>query len=365
MPNARKDSKKSVKANGVKLYYTDGEYFNTSNLLSTTTISNDGYATFSNIHFDMKAGNVYLWITCDIADDVNHDLKNNIIDFMLEANSIDIGGAKYPSSDMNPSGQRLVCESIFFDDFENATKSNSIWTIESEFERGNALGLGGQGGNPDPSYAHSGSFILGTDLTGIGAFAGDYETGIDADSYTATTKAFDCHYYKDISLLYYRWLNVAGMDIASIGISTDGGLTWKNAWSSSSIMLDKEWSFQSTNLSKIADRSSNVKIRFSLGPTSSGLNYSGWNIDDVALVGTFVYYDLAVTDIVTPRTDCGYTTESPITIKIKNIGYNDVTTPFIASYSIVSFTSSRCILAALNSSSAFETSLRRPSNLRT
>ena len=135
---------------------------------------------------------------------------------------------------------------------------------------------------------------------------------------------FDCYYYKDISLMFYRWLNVSNSDTAAVGISLDGGATWNNIWASSSSIQEKDWSFQYLNLNKVADRNPNVKIRFTLGPTRSGLAYSGWNIDDVALVGTYIYKDAALTEILTPNTGCGLGTEDPITIRIKNVGYNDI-----------------------------------------
>lgn len=329
----------SVKTNGVKLYYTGDEYFTTTNLLATSSVDADGYVSFNNINYELNAGVEYLWVACDIKKDVNHDMRNNIVDFMVEANSLTVGGRTYPSTDLDPAGARVICESIFFDDFEDPIKSDTSWTLEPEFERGEALGLGAgqehQGGNADPSYAHSGNFIMGTDLTGSGEFSGSYEMNLAADQYSAITRTFDCYYYKDISLQFYRWLNIAGMDIASIKVSNDDGETWNDLWSNNRvIVLDKEWTFQNLNLNKMADRNQKVKLKFSLGPTVSSLSYSGWNIDDVALIGTFVYYDAAITDILTPHTDCGFSSQEPISIKIKNVGYNDIETPFVVSYSI-------------------------------
>ena len=324
---------RAVTTNGIKLYYTNNETFNTNNLISTASISGNKIR-FQNINFDIPNGNAYLWITCDIKDDNNHELRNNIIDIKLEANSIKIGDLTYPTSEFNPIGHRLINESIFFDDFENPT---DIWTLVPEFEIAEAcdLSLAYPDYTPttrNPINAHSGINMMGTDITGIGASIGQYETNIGKNAYTATTKTFNCRYYKDISLTFYRCLNIQPADTVTIDVSTDGGQSWTNVWTSSFI-YEKQWSFQNINLSRYADHKEDVKLRFGLGPTNSGLTGSGWNIDDVALIGTFIYYDLAIDSIPYPTDGCGYTSQEPITVIIRNIGYNNIETPFPVSYS--------------------------------
>ncbi|MBO7432423.1 MAG: T9SS type A sorting domain-containing protein [Salinivirgaceae bacterium] len=342
----------SIKENGMKLFYTQNEEFRTNRLLATTSIDNNGKATFSNINFDLPLGNAYLWITCNIKDeDGEHRLKNNKIEFKIEPNAINIGNSTYPINELpekEKQGQgRLVNESIFFDNFELASFSNENWTFEGEFERAEALGKGGDnGGNSDPDYARSGNFIIGTDVTGIGSddhSQGNYEKDIDNRAYTATTKNFTTSaysdlawfkYYKDINILYYRWLNCNTGDSAFVSYSLNGGTTWSDAWRTTAIMQESNWNFQKLNISKYADKKESIKLQVSLGPTPSQLQYSGWNIDDFALVGTFVYADAAITEITAPNNGCGFSTKESVSIKIKNAGFNDITIPFTVSYSI-------------------------------
>ena len=335
----------AIKANGIKLYYTENEIFTTDNLLATTSVSN-GKATFSNIHFDMPAGYNYLWIACDINDDNEHRFRNVKVDMKIEANSINIGGLKYPASALDPAGDRTINESIFVDDFENASHTNTQWPVwEGEFERAqtqkddNPAYVAGNshGGNANPTYPHGGgNWIIGTDITGKGENPGGIETGVKSDECYVETKPFDCYYYKGISLIFYRWLNICDLDTAYVSISTDEGATWENVWASTSTILNKSWTYQNLDLKNVADRTPNIKLRFALGSADREQNmlaYSGWNIDDVALVGTFVYMDAAVTDILYPKTDCGLDKVKPV-IKIKNAGFNKIETPFTASYSI-------------------------------
>ena len=318
----------AVKENGMKLFYTATESFNPDTPLDTTSIVN-GKATFSGFDRTLPTGSSYLWITCDIKEDHEHRFRNNIVDFKIEANDIDISGLTYPTTALSPNGNRIIAESLFIDNFDVKAHSDTIWTFGGEFERAEGKlpngPLGGtSGGNPNPADAHSGAYMIGTDITGLGELKGNYEKNIGSNEYYAVSKTFNCYYYKDISLMFYRWLNVSNSDTAAVGISLDGGATWNNIWASSSSIQEKDWSFQYLNLNKIADRNPNVKMRFTLGPTRSGLSYSGWNIDDVALVGTYIYKDAALAEILTPNTGCGLGTEEPITIRIKNVGFNDI-----------------------------------------
>lgn len=335
----------AIKANGIKLYYTESEIFTTDNLLATTSVAN-GKATFSNIHFDMPAGYNYLWIACDIDDDNEHRFRNVKVDMRIEPESINIGGLKYPASVLDPAGDRTINESIFVDDFENATRTNNQWPFwEGEFERAQTLkednpayvAGNSHGGNTNPTYPHGGgNWIIGTDITGNGDNPGGIETGVGSKECYVETKPFDCYYYKGISLIFYRWLNICDLDTAYVSISTDEGTTWENVWTSTSTILNKSWTYQNLDLKNVADRTPSIKLRFALGSADREQNmlaYSGWNIDDVALVGTFVYMDAAVTDIVYPVSDCGLDMVKPI-IKIKNAGFNKIETPFTAEYSI-------------------------------
>jgi len=335
---ALEQASQSIPENGMKLFYTQSEEFRTNNLLATASITN-GKAKFSNINFDLPLGNAYLWIACDIKDeDGEHRLKNNIIDIKIEPNAINIGEATYPSDELSPSGERIVNESIFFDDFEDETMTNNNWTFTGEFEHAEVQGKGGgNGGNPDPDYARSGYHIIGTDITGQGTEGnsfGNYEKNIGSRAYTATTNIFNGYYYKDINILFYRWLNCNTGDSAFVSYSLNGGSTWTDAWRTTAIMQESSWSFQKLNISKFADRNDSINLQVSLGPTPSQLQYSGWNIDDFALVGTFVYADAAIESIIAPNDGCGLSDSEDIIIKIKNAGYNDIEIPFNVSYSI-------------------------------
>ena len=68
----------------VKLYYTEENVFkiepNNQNLLSSASIVDDK-AIFNNINLDLQPGYSYIWLTCDIKNDIEHRFRNKIIDF--------------------------------------------------------------------------------------------------------------------------------------------------------------------------------------------------------------------------------------------------------------------------------------------
>jgi hypothetical protein len=307
-----------VAPNGVKLYHTTTEYFTNTTPIGTPQSFVGGKAIFNNINHELPFGNSYVWVTYDIPEDTQHEFKNVKVDAKIEANSIKVNNALFPLSELSPSGYRLINESIFFDDFE----SDKGWSIVEEFQRATPIGEGGFYQNPDPTYAKSGVTVLGTDLTGLGAHHGDYEPGLSPNQYQALTPTFDCSYFKELNIQYYRWLNVNFGDTAGIDYSLDGGLTWTRFWQSSGLIAESEWSFKQLSLSNLIDRSPSVTLRFILGPTGASQYLSGWNIDNFALTGTFVNEDIGVSQVLDLSSGCGHVAPEPLKVVVNNYGYD-------------------------------------------
>jgi len=120
----------------------------------------------------------------------------------------------------------------------------SGWNIDDvyltgEFEVDTPDGMGGTPGNPNPPQAFSGVKILGTDVTGLGAFPYHYEPGLsEATSYRATSPTIDVKYYKNLNLFYKRYFNIEVWDQSSIQVSTDNGSTWNTFWQNSTYLSD-------------------------------------------------------------------------------------------------------------------------------
>lgn len=145
-----------------------------------------------------------------------------------------------------------------------------------DWEWGTPTGSGGANGNPDPTSGHTGSNVMGYDLSG------DYKK-INSTEWV-TTAAIDCTEKSNVTLRFYRWLNVQGpiYDHAYIEISNDG-TAWNSIWENSAEITDSTWKLQDFDVSAFADNQATVYIRWGMGATDARWHYSGWNIDDVML----------------------------------------------------------------------------------
>lgn len=176
--------------------------------------------------------------------------------------------------------------SIFKDGFE----TDKGWILTGEFERDIPQGLGGGPGinnNPDPTTAYAGMNVLGVDLTGLGAFPGNYEPNIGLQAYQAISPVINCTGITDVSFNFQRWLGVQNFnqDEAHIDMSIDGGATWINLWAHTFGISETEWSYHEFNVSAYADDQPDVRIRFTMGPTNQNQGYCGWNIDEFEVKG--------------------------------------------------------------------------------
>ncbi|MCD4820412.1 MAG: hypothetical protein K8S23_17165 [Candidatus Cloacimonetes bacterium] len=255
------------------------------------TILNSGGAAVSNIQTVLSSIDTYLTINDDtdnllyLASGANSNINFNV----TSSASTPIGHMFICTVDFSADLGYITAEgfvlasAIFKDNFE----SDTGWTLSGEFQRGNPGGLGGSShGNHDPSSAFSGTKVLGTDLTGLGSTNGDYEATIGDRAYQAISPAFDCTNYSNVSLEFQRWLNVERNLYDHAYIDVYNGSSWNNVWQNSSITIEENsWTLQTIDISAYADGNNNVKIRFCLGSTDTGWEYSGWNIDDIVISG--------------------------------------------------------------------------------
>ncbi|KPK83441.1 MAG: hypothetical protein AMS27_12850 [Bacteroides sp. SM23_62_1] len=307
-------SDNDIPANGVKLFYKYASKNFYAAVPYDTVSFSSGAAHFSGLNLSLPTGNTSLWITCDIKEEAVH---GNHIDLLVDADDININGNTYPSSAISPAGERIIREAVFFDDFS----TDMGWTFSGDFERNRPHGYGGNFiGNPDPEYAAGDTMIIGNDLTGLGFIEGDYEPNVARYVNLATSPSSDLFYYNDVKLSFLRWLNVENSDTASVEMSTDGGSSWIEVWSNNnSVFTDNDWKFFSLNLSE-AHRQSNVMLRINLGPTNANNHFSGWNIENLAITGNYVEYDVSPTALLSPGNGCGHSSTETVSIKVRNFG---------------------------------------------
>ena len=175
----------------------------------------------------------------------------------------------------------LPITELFYDGFE----TDKSWTLAGEFERAIPTGLGGEHGNADPASAHAGSYVLGTDLTGLGSYPGDYENSLADRELYAISPTIDCSNASNVTLDFTRFLNVESPSYDHAYIDVYDGSNWVEIWTNSAAVNDSQWSTIHFDISEYADGNSNLQIRFSIGPTDSSWQFSGWNIDEFLVQG--------------------------------------------------------------------------------
>jgi hypothetical protein len=307
-----------VPEKGIRIYFSTTNYFSNENPVGDSLKFENGKAIFTDLGINLPFGYSYLWITYNVPVDTTHTLNGLKLDAKVSKDNIIVNGLKYPFADLNPSGTRTINESVVFDDFEDTDS----WTLVEEFEIDQPSGIGGAFGTPDPEYAQNGNKVLGTDLTGKGLVHGDYENDLMDNHCTATIEAFSCKYFKDVSLQFYRWLNVENSDSAKIQIDLNNSGNWNTVWHNTSLINDSKWSQKAYSLENTADRTDQVALRYVVGPTNNTWTFSGWNVDDFAVTGTFIHTDAGVIAWVLPDAGCGHIAPEPITVTLKNFGYD-------------------------------------------
>lgn len=161
------------------------------------------------------------------------------------------------------------------------------WSASGEWQWGVPAGQGGVlHGNPDPTSGHTGSKVYGINLNG------NYSTTVGGPYYLKT-QAIDCMWFTDVHLRLYRWLNsdYQGFVYATIEVSNDDS-TWELVWENGGppAVTDSSWQLMDYDISSVADGQATVYIRWGHRVASDvAYPYSGWNIDDVEIVGVYQY----------------------------------------------------------------------------
>ncbi len=161
------------------------------------------------------------------------------------------------------------------DDFENG---GADWTLQGEWEVGPPQGLGGSTGVDDPAAAYNNGAILGHDLSGQGAFPGDYEP---ASNEIARSPTLDGSGWTNTTLIYHRQLNTGNGDNASLWLHTDG-VSRPLFLTLGDPVSESDYQVVNVDISTFADGASTVYLEFRQTADVSG-NHSGWNVDDVIL----------------------------------------------------------------------------------
>lgn len=147
------------------------------------------------------------------------------------------------------------------------------WTRDSGWAFGVPQGFEG-----DPDSGFVGQNVYGYNLNGA------YENAMAEKA--LRTRAINCSGRDNVHLRFMRWIGVENntYDEASVQVSTNGS-NWTTVWENPDYVLqDTEWTEVVFDISSIADNQSTVYVKWVMGATDLSVTYSGWNIDDIALM---------------------------------------------------------------------------------
>jgi hypothetical protein len=159
------------------------------------------------------------------------------------------------------------------------------WSRTGEWAFGQPSGQGGAShGFPDPTSGFTGSNVFGINLNG------DYSLAVGTNY--LTTAPMDLSRYTNVTLQFKRWLNTDWPPYVTQSIEvSSNGINWSTVWTNVAgvTLADSAWTNVSYNISALADARTNVMIRWGhrVGQTGA-YAFSGWNIDDVEILGTQV-----------------------------------------------------------------------------
>jgi hypothetical protein len=197
------------------------------------------------------------------AGDLNGDCIVNMVDFAIMAQN--------------------WLEKGYVRSFFSPLDASPGWITEGQWAFGLPTGAGGnEHGNPDPTHGYTGTHVYGVNLNG------DYTTAVGGP-YCLTAGPFDCNKFHDIKLRFARWLNTDEPDYVTskIEVSNDG-VNWHTLWENASAITDSNWQIVEYDASETADNKKTVYFRWSYEILDHrAYPYSGWNIDDIELLGKF------------------------------------------------------------------------------
>ncbi|TCO87341.1 Kelch motif protein [Chthoniobacter flavus] len=165
--------------------------------------------------------------------------------------------------------------------YTNTIDTDPGWSRQGEWAWGTPTGGGGANGTHDPTSGATGAKVLGVNLSG------DYSLTPGGPFYL-TAGPFNLTGNAATRLRFARWLNtdVQPNAFATVDISKDG-TNWTNVWNNgTSAVTDSSWQTVQYDISSVADNQSTVYVRWGYQIASGALAYSGWNIDDVKILGT-------------------------------------------------------------------------------
>jgi hypothetical protein len=168
------------------------------------------------------------------------------------------------------------------------------WARSGEWAYGTPQGGGGLAaggaGYADPRVAATGTKVLGVNLSG------NHSVAVTGPDYV-TLGPVNLSTLRNTRLRFRQWLNMQPLTFANatIEISTNG-TTWQTLFATGySGAADDAWRRMEYEIGPVADQQAAVYVRWGHQTLASPTAYSGWNLDDIEILGEPVGAALSLT----------------------------------------------------------------------
>ena len=250
----------------------------------TLTLSNDGASAL-----DWSADPHADWLSASPASGTLAPGANVVVTLTVQAaeeaagfHSTNVVFTNTGTGFNQPVGVRLYVTPPPVQEF--ALDSNPGWSAQGEWEFGIPSGGGGSSGggagNADPTAGATGSNVFGVNL------AGNVSASTGGPHYL-TMGPVNLSVHRKTRLQFQRWLNTNSLTNTRVTVEVSAnGTDWREVFvNPGTAITDSAWTLMDYDISDIADRQSAVWVRWGYQNLSATTAYSGWNIDDVRILG--------------------------------------------------------------------------------
>jgi len=204
------------------------------------------------------------------------------VEWYLEATDSTLKGNKYPKpAPLQLASFDVGTKKVYFaEDFELGVGgwTHGLITNQDDWQRSADVGAanGSYGKAGDPTAAFSGTQIWGNDL-GPSGWNGFY---MDNTDNWLRSPVIDLTGSVNTKLRFQRWLTVEDAIYDQARVRVGGTEVWINPTGSN--LIDTAWIETEIDISAF-DNSPGVIIEFSM-TSDGGVNFGGWNLDDIEVV---------------------------------------------------------------------------------
>ena len=125
----------------------------------------------------------------------------------------------------------------------------------------------------DPGFAHSGDYVWGNELGNGGGYVKDTANYLNSP-------VIDCSRMPRVYLSFWRWLSIEKGEYDHARVLINDEELWSNPIETH--LIDTRWVYCLYDITAFAEKNPMIQVTFEL-ESDSGLNFGGWNIDDILL----------------------------------------------------------------------------------